>query len=75
MFRVQSKTSGNWVTTCIHHMGRVGLTDKKPEARIFEARERYFWEDNNGFEIVPLAEDELLARQGQPQLPGFEDSL
>lgn len=69
MFRLRA-SNGEWL---IGHNGVEDVTTKdKSKALILPDEKRKFWEEEQEeFEIVSLAEDELTARFGAPRLPGF----
>lgn len=71
MFRVRDLDNDHWVVK--GNDGELSPTEHKRDATIFEGdRWLSYWREKQGVEIVPLAEDEILARLGAPRLPGFE---
>lgn len=69
MFRVKTVKGQQWVCTP-HWQDGVGLSDHKKDAYIFSAGDRRYWKGEE-YEIVPLAEDEVMVKLGAPRLPGF----
>lgn len=70
MFKLRSKSTGLWYTL---EDDEIIFTEYKNKALIFPSDKRQFWEEeySDEFEIVPLAEDELLTQMNAPRLPGF----
>lgn len=72
MFRLRDLTTGLWFQR-LDEDGDIIWTEYKAEALVFPPDKKEFWEQEYGYEveIVPLAEDELMARMEAPRLPGF----
>lgn len=70
MFRLKNKNTGQWYKAIGEGIDII-WTWSKVEALVFPSDKREFWETQEDVEIVPLAEDELLSRLGQPRLEGF----
>lgn len=71
MFRVQDLDNGYWVVK--YDDGEISpAAEHKKDATIFEGDHWLeYWQSKQGARVVPLAEDEILARSGQPRLEGF----
>jgi hypothetical protein len=69
MFRLRRRNDGWWITGM--DGGKPTVTEYKDNALVLPKEKREFWEVDPDFEIVPLAEDEVMARMGQPRLEGF----
>lgn len=70
MFRLRDRENpGLWVKTL--YVGIAEFTREKAQARVFPTRQREQWEGSEKYEVVPLAQDEIMAAMGAPRLPGF----
>lgn len=72
MFRLRNKQTDYWYKS-MDEDGDIIWTDSKVEALVFPPDKKEFWQQEYGdeVEIVPLAEDEVMARMEAPRLPGF----
>lgn len=69
MFRLRNKETGLWYK--VMDDGDIVWTEYKNRAMVFPSRERESWEEDSEFEIVLLAEDEVMNQMGMARLPGF----
>ena len=71
MFRLRNRKTGLWYKAMVDD--DIVWTEYKNQALVFPSEECEFWEREyeDDFEVVRLAEDEIMSQLGMARLPGF----